>query len=54
MSKTFFISSWEDWVSVCEENNVDPHAYADFSRSTGGENIDYFEFVGEYPKEEED
>lgn len=60
MTKTFYISDWEDWVSVCEENNVNPYEYVDFSvgvpghrQITGGESVDY-KFVGDYPNEEED
>lgn len=58
MTKTFYITDWEDWVSVCEKNNLNPHETADFNvearrQITGGDTIG-FEYVGDYPKEEEE
>ena len=58
MTKTFKISDWEDWISLCEANNINPYETADFDvearrQITGGDTIGY-EYVGEYPEKEED
>ena len=58
MSKTFYISDWNAWGDLCTKNNLNPHETADFNvaarrQISGGDTIGY-EYVGDYPEEEED
>ena len=58
MSKTHKIYDWDEWKELCEEHNENPHEIADLSlpagrQISGGDTEDY-EYMGEYPKGEEE
>lgn len=54
MTKTFKISDWEDWVSLCFQYDYNPFETADFGIDQGGGDSIGYEFVGDYPEEEEE
>ncbi len=58
MGKTHKIYNWQEWKDICDQYNIDPYEYADFSigaqrQISGGDTID-FEYKGDVPKNEED
>jgi len=53
MSKTNYISDWNIWKELCEQNDVDPYEYVDFGIDEGGGNSKNFEYIGDIPEKEE-
>ena len=54
MAKINYITNWEDWKELCEQNDVDPYEYVDFGIDEGGGNSTDFEYIGDTPKGEND
>ena len=52
--KTNYITNWETWKELCEENDIDPYVYANFGIDEGGGNSRDFEYIGEIPPREEE
>ena len=52
MGKTNYISDWETWKELCEENDIAPHEYVDFGIDEGGGNSTDFEYIGDFPEKE--
>ncbi|MBA7690249.1 hypothetical protein ES703_98773 [subsurface metagenome] len=48
-----YISDWETWKELCEQNDVDPYKFKDFGIDMGGGNSTDFEYIGDIPTEEE-
>jgi len=54
MSKIHKIYNWQEWKGLCDRYNIDPYNNADFGIDRGGgDSIDY-EYIGDYPKREEE
>jgi len=51
--KTFYISKWEDWKELCEQNDIDPHETLEFGIDEGGGNSRDYEYIGDIPEKEE-
>ena len=52
MAKTHYITNWETWKELCQENEVDPYKYVDFGIDMGLGNSEDYEFVGTVPEED--
>lgn len=50
---THYISSWETWKELCEQNDIDPYKTLEFGIDEGGGNSTDFEYIGDIPSEEE-
>ena len=52
--KTYYLTSWKDWVSICEEYGIDPYEPPfELGVEEGGGNSRYYEYIGKVPKKEE-
>ena len=54
MRTTKFISQWKEWEELCEYWDVDPHKTVDFGIDEEGGNSTNYEYIGDYPKPEEE
>lgn len=48
-----YISNWETWKELCEQNEIDPHENTEFGIDLGGGNSEEFKYIGDIPTEEE-
>ena len=53
MAKTNYITNWQTWKELCEQNDVNPYEYVDFGIDEGGGNSTDFEYIGDTPEREE-
>ena len=54
MAKTNYITNWETWKELCQENDVDPYEYVNFGIDMGGGDSTDFEYIGDTPEREGD
>ena len=47
--KTKYITNWETWKKLCEQNEVDPYKFVDFGIDMGGGNSKNWEYIGDIP-----
>jgi len=49
----FYITNWDEWQEICQEERIDPWEFSDTGRDKDGGDSDDVHYIGDYPKREE-